>query len=99
MAETGMKFDETPDEPEDKEDEKKTKKGKKAKVEEIDPEEIERRQAEIAKAADIAKYGVSVNLTNNCRERGFGRTSMRTMKRTRRSGLMEPMRSVKLTHM
>jgi hypothetical protein len=43
MAETGMKFDETPDEPEDKEDEKKTKKGKKAKVEEIDPEELERR--------------------------------------------------------
>jgi hypothetical protein len=43
MAETGMKFDETPDEPEDKEDEKKTKKGKKTKVEEVDPEELERR--------------------------------------------------------
>lgn len=58
MAETGMTFDETPDEPEEEEKEGKKKKGgKKAKVEEIDPEELERRNAAKAKAADIAKYG------------------------------------------
>lgn len=63
MAETGMTFDEGNDEPEEEEKEgKKAKKGKKAKVEEIDPEELERRRAVAAKAADIAKYGVSFEL-------------------------------------
>lgn len=61
MAETGMTFEENNDEPEEEEKEGKKKKGKKAKVEEIDPEELERRKAVAAKAADIAKYGVSKN--------------------------------------
>lgn len=60
MAETGMTFEEGNDEPEEEEKEgKKAKKGKKAKEVEIDPEELERRRVIVAKAADIAKYGVS----------------------------------------
>lgn len=80
-----MTFDEGNDEPEEEEKEgKKVKKGKKTKEVEIDPEELERRRAVAAKAADIAKYGVSfeIHIFNFAfyRELGFGKTTLRKPK-------------------